>query len=159
MSIRVQNTFTWLWIVAVSASTIGFSMQRIYCYCAGVAKTGFFSLADLSCGSATVVDLPDCCHKPTVAKKASCCEKPAKDGYQSHGCTQKTTQVFQLKTEFLVEKPFEKNFDYPLWFRDIPMFRRLFRPSVCQTIFLQKPPPTKSPSGWERCVLHCTARC
>ncbi len=158
MSSRAKKSFAWLWIAALLTATVGISVQQIYCYCKGATTVSLFEAED-ACATERTDDY-DCCPQPKSLPTYACCEQNA-DGcsIESHdGCMEKSTKVFQLKTEFVVDKPFEKTFDCPLWLREMPMFRRYFRPVVCEAIFNTKPPPPAL-SGRDICLRHQLLRC
>lgn len=155
MSSRTKKSFAWLWIAALLTATVGISVQQIYCYCVGKTTISFFNAED-ACALEDQAAMPDCCAKSEAAP--SCCQKGAEDQEKDHNCTQKSTKVFQLKTEFVVDKPLEKSLDCPLWMQELPMFRRFFRPVICATFECQYPPPP-SLSGRDICLRHQLFRC
>lgn len=157
MSSRTKKTFAWLWMAALLTATIGISVRQIYCYCLGKTTISVFTSGD-ACASVTQATPKDCCTK--ARKQApSCCDKNGKNSAHDRGCTKKSTKVFQLKTEFVVENPFEKSFEGPLWLQESPMFRHFTRPVFCceQSFFNKAPPP--SPSGRDICLRHHLFRC
>jgi hypothetical protein len=160
MSSHTKKTFAWIWIAALSIATVGVSMQRIYCYCIGEATTSLFVLADDPCLSEQRIAEPDCCAKPEPSGKFACCTQAGEtcSASEHDGCMEKSTKVFQLKTEFLVDKPLEKTFDCPLWLREMPLFKRYLRPAMCEVTpaQAQRPPPL---SGRDICLLHQLFRC
>lgn len=144
-------------MVALLTATIGVSVQQMYCYCLGKTTTSV-----LAWNAPTIppqqVEPGTCCQKKEPVHR-TCCAKKGLTSKKAQGCNKKTTQVFQLKTEFLVDHPFEKSFDYPLWINDFPMLRRMARPVICDaSIFHQAlpPPPT---SGRQLCLRHHLALC
>lgn len=158
MTFPSRTSFVWLWIVALLTATVGLSVQRIYCYCVGETRVGLF-VADDACqmpGHGTADS--GCCSAPKHAAPApACCQKNGEQAsHDERGCTQKTTQVFQWKADFLVDKPFEKNFDLPAWSDEQPIFRKFIRPRLCETSLQSRPPPAPPPplSGRMVCVLH-----
>lgn len=96
MSKKSLLAIVWLWALTLSASTVGVSVQQIYCYCAGQTTVGIFEAED-ACAAES--DAKACCKKSA----RSCCAKPEKKD-TSHGCTSKTTRFIQLRTEFIPEK-------------------------------------------------------
>ena len=144
-------------MVALLTATTGVSVQQLYCRCLGETTISLVAI--------NAVHVPAqpggpgaCCHQK-VSKRSACCTKKGLASKTTPGCTQKTTQVFQLKTEFLVDHPTEKSFEFPLWINDFPMLRRMARPVICEaSIFHQAlpPPPT---SGRYVCVRHQLALC
>ena len=144
-------------MAALLTATVGVSVQRIYCYCVGETTIGFF-VADDACQMHHPSAIAGCCAKKQHASPArSCCEKGGnKSDHQDSGCTQKTTQIFHLKAEFLVDKPFEKNFDLPAWADEQFVFRQFLRQRLCEVpVQSNRPPPTPPPiSGRMTCVRH-----
>lgn len=155
MSIRTKNTFAWLWIAALLTATIGVSVQQMYCYCLGKTTISLFSSGE-GCQAEKKTARPDCCSRQKK-KTSSCCAKGADAAEKSHGCTKKSTKVFQMKTEFVVDNPFEKSLDGPLWQEEFPLYRHFFRPVICETTFFNKAPPPLS--GREICLRNHFIRC
>lgn len=147
MPLAVKRSFTWLWMAALLTATVGFSVHRIYCYCLDRATVSLFAPAEEGCGSAAA---ENCCEKPAVP--ACCAGDEQHDA--DHRCTDESTEVFQLKTEFVVDKPFEKSFDCPLWLHELPFFSRKLKPALCTAPVVPDAPPPDSPSGWEICLRH-----
>ena len=159
MSSRATKSFTWLWIAALLTATVGVSVQRMYCYCVGVTTISLFSAED-ACIADQRTDDFDCCQKPPSQPDNFCCNEAndtCADG-EHDGCMEKSTKVFQLKTEFVVDKPFEKTFDCPLWMEKMPVFRHFFRPALCEAVSFSKPPPPPL-SGRDICLRHQLFRC
>ncbi|MCB0530116.1 MAG: hypothetical protein H6565_10340 [Lewinellaceae bacterium] len=146
MSVKTTKSFAWLWIAALLTATIGISVKQIYCYCLDRTTISLFS-DDSDC-SAKGQEMPSCCEMSPPGP-STCCPAGAID----HNCEQKSTKVFQLKPEFVVDNPFEKSLDGPLWLDEIPVFKRMFKPVICGAImpYLAEPPPF---SGREICVRH-----
>ncbi len=159
MSTRTIKSFTWLWMATLLTATVGVSVQQIYCYCLGKARVSLFSIHD-TCAVEERTDVSDCCRQQPEQPPESCCEQNAETctGEQQGGCMEKSTKVFQLKTEFVVDKPLEKNYDCPLWIEKMPMFRRFLRPVVCETIFTDTSPPPAL-SGRDICLRLQIFRC
>lgn len=157
MSATAKKSFVWLWMAALLTATVGISVHEIYCYCLG--RTTSFALF------APAADDGDCAVKPAAApcckkdRLPPCCAKAADDA-KDHSCKKKSTQVFQLKTEFLVDKPFEKALDFPLWLEELPFFARPVRSALCDASGLfNKAPPPLPVSGREICLRHELFRC
>jgi len=142
-------------MAALVTATMGVSVQQIYCYCVGETTYSLFAAED-ACAEKDESEKPDCCAKPITLK--ACCAKGDTVSEKDHDCTHKTTKVFQLKTEFVVDKPFEKTFDCPLWIKEMPMFRRFFRPAICEVVTSNKAPPLPL-SGREISLRHQNFRC
>lgn len=161
MSATAKKSFAWLWIAALLSATVGISVHRIYCYCLGSTTYTLFAPTEGGCAYFKPPPEPakSCCKK--VEKPKSCCAAGEHKGpVKDHDCTKKTTRVFQLKTEFLVDKPFEKTFDFPLWLQDLPFVVRKLRPALCDaSIIFNKAPPPCPPSGWQICLDHQLFRC
>ncbi len=153
----LSRTFAWLWMAALLTATVGVSVQRIYCYCVGETTISLF-VADDACSMRQPSAVADCCaKKQRPSPTRPCCEKGGEMADQQDGdCTQKTTQVFQLKAEFLVDKPFEKNFDLPAWADEQFIFRQFLRQRLCEVpVQSNRPPPAPPPvSGRMTCVRH-----
>ena len=157
MSSRTTNTLAWLWIAALLTATVGVSMHRIYCYCMGQERVSLFSHTE-ACMPQERTSTADCCRKAASREETSCCSSDA--GESEHkGCMDQSTRFFQLKTEFVVDKPFEKHFDCPLWIEKMPVFRRFLRPAFCETTLPTDKAPPPSPSGRELIVRLRTFRC
>jgi hypothetical protein len=148
---KMTKSLAWLWIAALLTATVGVSVQRIYCYCVDKAIVTLFA-SDDACQMQKQESVADCCVKHSLATRPSCCEK---GGLSSKGCTQKTTEVFQLKPEFLVDKPFEKTFDLPAWVDELPIYRQFLRTRLCEATLPTRPPPAPPPvSGRMACVRY-----
>lgn len=142
MSSRTKKSFVWLWAAALLTATVGVSVQQIYCYCAGKASVSFWTMQP-DCAKEERAGVSDCCPKPEARAVPSCCEDND-DGCASNahkGCMEKSIRVFKLKTEFVVEKPFDKKLDCPKWIEKMPMFRQFFRPVVCLLAPAVEPSP------------------
>jgi hypothetical protein len=158
MSSRTKKSFAWLWIAALLTAKFGISMERIYCYCVGTTTVALFAAEGTCEVDATNADSA-CCAKPTSRPAHSCCQPDDESGLKKHnGCMEKSTKIFQLKTEFVVDKPLDKSFDCPLWLQEMPVFRRYLRPAVCDAVFRNKPPPPPL-SGRDICLRHQLFRC
>ncbi len=155
---RTKKSFAWLWMVALLTATFGISVQQIYCYCVGTTTVALFAAEDPCTIDAKNAD-SGCCAKPKSSPAHSCCEKGAgADLKEKDGCMKKSIKVFQLKTEFVVDKPLDKSFDCPLWLQEMPLFKRSLRPAVCGVSLLNKPPPPTL-SGRDICLRHQLFRC
>lgn len=152
---KITKFFAGLWIAALLSSTVGVSVQRIYCYCIGQTSVAFFATSEGGCYlKGHAVDLP-CCAKKSTSQYSGCCKKKEASAETQRGCTKKTTQVFQLRTEFLVDKPFEKSFDWPAWSDEIHVFKYLSCEMWCGVCLPNKPPPGSPPlSGRTICLRH-----
>ncbi|MBL7802600.1 MAG: hypothetical protein JNL02_02615 [Saprospiraceae bacterium] len=164
MSSTAKKSFAWIWIAALFTATVGVSVHRIYCYCLDSTSYSLFISPDEECdmGGDDAPAMQCCASKAPVCEEParSCCDKPGENAPKEHDCTQKTTKVFQLKTEFLVDKPMEKTFDFPLWLNDLPFFVRKVKPALCDaSVHFNKAPPPPGPSGWQICINHQIFRC
>lgn len=155
MSVRTKKTFVWLWVAALLTATMGISVQQIYCYCAGKTSISIFVIQDGDSCAAAKTDSGSCC--PVPEKVHSCCEKGPYAPGKSHECNHKSTRVFQMKPEFVVENPFENSFDGPLWMSEVPMFRHFVRPVLCTTEPVPLAPPPLS--GRDICLRHQVSLC
>jgi hypothetical protein len=153
MAKKSLKAIVWLWALTLSASTIGVSVQQIYCYCVGQTTVGIFEAED-ACASGS--DTKTCCTKPVT----SCCAKPEKKE-TSHGCTSKTTRLIQLRTEFIPEKKTE----LPAGFQDIELFAaspvfltvpRFTSPGISRLSAIAHSPPL---SGRQLCIRYQIFRC
>ncbi|HNE29982.1 MAG TPA: hypothetical protein PLW66_12480, partial [Saprospiraceae bacterium] len=104
MSTKAKKSFVWLWMAALLTATVGVSVHRMYCYCMGSASYSVFVAPDDSCTlHKAAARLKSCCSQkeqaaPVCEKPAqSCCGASEKIAGKDHGCTEKTTKVFQLK--------------------------------------------------------------
>lgn len=153
MASQSLKAIVWLWALTLSASTVGVSVQQIYCYCVGQTTVGIFEAED-ACSSRPEEDV--CCKKSV----RSCCSKPEKST-SGHGCTSKTTRVFQLKTEFTVEKKGDLLPAAP----DLASVQApslpVFIPQVTKSGYPAFPPLTHSPplSGRQMCIRYGVFRC
>jgi hypothetical protein len=102
MSARATKSITWLWIASLLIATVGVSGQQIYCYCMGKTTFSLFVAPD-GCAEKPLPETQKCCAVNHSKIPKSCCEKE-RQVKTAHGCTQKTTKVFQLKTEFTVQE-------------------------------------------------------
>jgi hypothetical protein len=145
----------WLWMTALLLSTIGISVQQIYCYCVGETM---FSLG-VGTESPCVRVLPkseSCCKKVT---QPSCCSKETVQDEAAPCCSKKPVKIFQLNAKYTVGQPLYKKFNCPLWADELPAFLRLYRPVICDASLSNKVPPDLPPrSGRDRCVRHAFFR-
>ncbi len=139
-------------------ATTGVSLQQIYCYCLGKTTTVLFS-SGLPCAADRAIEKVACCKRDSLPDQPTCCAKKAKVSKNDRGCAEKTTKVFQMKTEFLVDKPVEKAFDFPLWINDFPLLRRMSRPVICEAHIFHRALPPPPLSGRDLCLRHELARC
>ena len=171
-----RKSFVWLWIAALLTATTGVSMERIYCYCLGKTSISFFGLREVCEEQAPSAETNACCRKKETPPMP-CCRTAGVEtsdwalegrpfspdgaylGFSDPGCTHKTTQVFQLHTEYLPEKQAGFELDYPLWFKEISFLRRLTRPALCVADELPRHPKPPPVSGRDRCVRHQIYRC
>lgn len=153
MTKKSLKAIVWLWALTLSASTVGVSVQQIYCYCVGQTTVGIFEAED-ACASDS--DERDCCTK----QASSCCTKPEMQE-KAHGCTSKTTRFIQLRTEFIPEKKTE----LPAGFAEIDFFVSIsaFLPFRCfpqsgspSSIAVSNSPPL---FGRQLCIRYQIFRC
>ena len=163
MSAQVKKSIAWTWMVALLIATMGVSVHQVYCYCAGMGSVSLFTTPD-QCEAERLAETakPACCAKK-MAARSSCCEKGGHDSKKGkHGCTKKSTRVFQLKTEFtLTEKAGEKAFHTPLDLTVVPTFEWLpengFLTAETGIEAFPNPPPPLS--ARMICVRHGVSRC
>ncbi len=161
VSTQVKKSFSWFWMATLLVATTGVSLQQIYCYCLGRTTTLQVTSGAFGSDNAGMeVKKAGCCQKDSLPSKPSCCKKKmATASKNDRGCTKKTTKVFQMKTEFLVDKPVEKVFDFPLWINDFPILRRMSRPVICEATIFHRALPPPPLSGRDVCLRHELARC
>ena len=165
VTVLVKKSFAWIWMAALLTATMGVSVHQIYCYCAGMRSVSLFTVQDECSAQKTneeqAASIPACCAKKSPAKPA-CCKKGASDTKKEHGCTKKTTRVFQLKTEFTVaESDFGKIVHIPSDIPPTPDFVWYAESTITtQSVGIQAfPNPPPSLSGRMICVRHCVAIC
>lgn len=147
-------------MAALLTATVGISVHQIYCYCLD-RTTSFVLFAPADETGCTMESaaaaLAGCCKK---ALPPCCAKSDATADAGDHDCTEKSTRVFQLKTEFVVDKPFEKTLDCPLWLEESPFFTRKTKPALCDAapLFNKAPPPLPA-SGRDICLRHEHLRC
>ena len=144
-------------MVALLTATIGVSVQQIYCYCLGETTTSLLALQPNTAPAQHVE--PSACCQENKPVQHSCCAKKGLTAKKAQGCTKKTTQVFQMKTEYLVDHPVEKSYDFPLWINDFPMLRRMARPVICEANIFHPALPPPPMSGRDLCLRHQLYRC
>ncbi|MBK8966305.1 MAG: hypothetical protein IPM36_06430 [Lewinellaceae bacterium] len=144
----------WLWMAALLLSTVGISVQQLYCYCLGETAVSVFLDAEDPCEAFISEATADTC---CAALVGTCCEREKSlQAEPAPCCPQKSVQVFLLKSEFTVAQPWQKTFDCPLWADELPGFLRLYQPVICatapaHTINANLPPPL---SGRQICLRH-----
>lgn len=137
-------------------ATVGVNVQRIYCYCMGKTDVGIFYAED-ACQEGNAKAAATCCSSPkTAAKQQTCCggEASCSHAADSEGCTQRTTQFVHLEAKYVVDKPFAKNFEFPAWVPELPIFHRVVRRMLCEAQHPSQPPPPSPPPpfGRDLCV-------
>lgn len=147
----------WLWMTALLLSTVGFSVQQIYCYCLGETAISIFIDAEDPCG-AMLPDESACCESGAIT---GCCSREDNALEPLPCCSEKSVNVHSLKAEFTIGQPFQKSFDCPLWADELPAFLRLYRQVICDASLLNKAPPEPPPplSGRLLCLRHENFRC
>lgn len=158
MIARTKKTFVWLWVAALLSATMGVSVQQVYCYCLNKTTVSLFDADDACHAAAQAVAVTDCCVKKPAKASHSCCENLAAE---QKGCTQKTTTVFQLKTEFESNFFALKKLELPKSWASSPLPPSYFAPEVLAQKFVaqtfERPPPPAS--GRMICVRHGVFRC
>ena len=163
MSAQVKKSFAWTWMVALLIATMGVSVHQMYCYCAGIGSVSLFAMQDKCEGDRqTEAAKPSCCTKK-MAAKPSCCEKGAQGSKKGkHGCTKKSTRVFQLKTEFTIQEKVTELFPELTLDQDLtaippfPVFTPVpANPKIVFQLFAHPPPL----SGRMICVRHGVFLC
>ena len=167
MTAHALKSFVWLWMAALLSATMGMSVQQVYCYCEGKTTVSLFDLED-ACLSADAKEVSlsypihiigtGCCAQKVAATKHACCKAPQP---QQRGCTKKTTQVFQLKTEFEVGSSDFKKLEPPQTWAIAPGYPVFFTglTKVQSRVFqrFEQPPPALS--GRMICVRYGVFRC
>jgi hypothetical protein len=154
----LKKYLVWAWMVALFTATVGVSVQQIYCYCLNKTTISWFA-GDDACRVKETAETKtaSCCRK----QRASCCEKRAHKEHPGKPCTKKTTRVFQLKTEFVLEKQVEKQenqyFEAPV----IVQISNLIHFSTPKDAEIVQTPPKPPPplSGRNICLRHQHFRC
>lgn len=100
MSVRIRTSFVWLWMAALLSATVGMSVRQVYCYCTGKTQVSFFSLQASALEKKLTRALNECCAKKEHQSKPACCPQTA---LKNQGCTKKSTQYVQLKTELDIQ--------------------------------------------------------
>jgi hypothetical protein len=139
-----------MWMTALLTSTVGISVHRIYCYCLGQTTVSIFSSGKDACAEQLPASGDSCC----LSQEASCCESSCLTPASGQGCSDSSTEVLQLKTEFLVEHPAGLNIDCPAWVDDLPLFRRFFKPVLCDVVRPDLPDPPPPLSGRALCQRY-----
>lgn len=149
-------------MAALLSASVGVSVQKVYCYCLGKTTVSFFALEHTCRAHSEQLTQRSpgigCCSKKVAAAKRSCCDKADSE---KQGCTKKTTQVFQLKTEYEVGSFDFKKFDVPKSWALAHSFTA-FSPAILaiQKVGIhgfERPPP--APSGRMTCVRYGVFRC
>lgn len=154
MAKSVKLSLVWLWMTAVTIATVGISVHRIYCYCLNETSFSLFEATDpCDAAHAAPADEPaSCCSKD----KMSCCSKPddgaSVDG--EHGCMDESTEIFQLKGDFWLQKSPDLKLEYPVWFEEAPLFKRFVRPALCQVQPERQYRPPPPLTGRAICQRH-----
>ena len=157
--------FIWLWMATLMASTVGYSLHRVYCFCIGEARISWVTEAEDACADkmAEVCQLTDkasCCTQKV--QERSCCSSKKQSSHDGN-CKEKQVRFFKLKTEFWVEKfgglnSFFK--DFPLVVQEFPALQNyLFSGNSTLVPLLQERPPPLKPSGRAICIRHGVFRC
>lgn len=139
-------------MTALLLSTVGISVQQLYCYCLGETAVSVFLDAEDPCG-ASLSETADPCNSAFVP---DCCVSESLQAETAPCCSKKSVKVFLLKSEFTVAQPWQKAFDCPMWADELPFFLRLYRPVICdaasaQTVRTDPAPPL---SGRLICLRH-----
>ena len=105
----VKHITVALLIVVILFSTMGVSINTLYCFCTGESQISLFEIdhvCDKKPSESTPLpedfyDLPPCCQK--AIKKAAC----EKNVHNDHDCTKKTKKHFKADLKFLEIKKTE----------------------------------------------------
>jgi hypothetical protein len=92
-------------LIVISVSTMGFSVNTLYCFCMNQYQASLFNI-EHTCKNAVdhdddedLKDMPPCC------KKALACEKAKK--HEEGGCTKKEKKFFKADLKYLEIKKLE----------------------------------------------------
>jgi hypothetical protein len=92
-------------LIVISVSTMGFSVNTLYCFCMNQYEASLFNI-EHTCKNAVnhdddedLKDMPPCC------KKALACEKAKK--HEEGGCTKKEKKFFKANLKYLEIKKSE----------------------------------------------------
>lgn len=160
MSILIKKSFVWIWMAALLTATAGISVHQMYCYCKDLRTVSLFTTPE-ECSAQEAELTSDCCSKQE-SMLSSCCAKSPSSSPQKHGCTEKTTKVYQLNVQFtLGESGSDQSSQFPADLAPIPdgFCSTLRSEPALQTgiqSFANPPPPL---SGRMICVRHCLALC
>ncbi len=147
-------------MAALLTATAGISMHQMYCYCKDMRTVSLFSSPE-ECSVQEAVFISDCCSRQDPMRK-SCCAKSPSSSPKKHGCTEKTTKVYQLNVQFtLGETGLEQWSPLPVDLAPIPVgfFSALGSEPSIQTGIQSFPNPPPPLSGRMICVRHGVALC
>lgn len=159
MIATAKKYLVWIWMTALLSATIGISGHRIYCYCVGKTTFSFFQATD-ACQEEGKRVVDACCQKKP-ARHVCCDTEDAQDAVKSN-CTKKTTEVFKLKTEFVVEQQALKAFCVQaLEMPQAPLYAFTLPAPWFGALCLNKAPPAPPPPfpGRFICLRHELFRC
>lgn len=156
MSKHLTSHITWLWIIALLSSTVGVSVHRIYCHCAGITSVSLYK-AELPCSNIAEKQPESCCQKTKINKTTSSCCASKNDQEDAEECTDKasskggcmedTIEWLKLKNDAVFD-PNQSSpeflFDFLACICDQSLFPGFFSPAYCQKAILPqypKPPP------------------
>ncbi|MCB0535613.1 MAG: hypothetical protein KDD14_25640 [Saprospiraceae bacterium] len=152
MSTQKYFPILWLWLAALLLSTVGISVQQVYCYCADKTSISLFGEAKDACAN-TAADAETCCKKQALPE---CCSPQVSDSGTAGCCTKTAATFFRLDAKYTVEQSVLKKFDCPFWAEEQPAFLSLYSPVICDAGVLNKAPSQLPPSlsGRDICLRH-----
>ncbi len=134
-------------IAIVMFSTMGLSVNTVYCLCTGETKISLVEIED-NCDKKPsestplpkgFYNLPPCCQN--AIKKAAC----SKEGKKDHDCTKKTKKIYKADLKFLEIKKTELPTIELLAVTPLASFPEIFTPIFdrlnLQSEALPRPPP------------------
>jgi hypothetical protein len=140
----LKNITVGFLIVVMMVSTMGFSINTMYCLCMGQYEVSLFEI-DHKCDKEE--EKPD----PAIAKMHPCCqkammEKACKEKKEHKGCTQHEKKYVKADLKFTefhkTEMPKVPTFEaLPVCFHTIPVYLKVAFISEIQPILAYRPPP------------------
>lgn len=158
---RHHKLFVWLWAASLLTATVGVSVHQVYCYCLGQTSIEWPGRSEHECLAAETPVAACCAERKAEPAPKSCCKSEAKNEHK-RDCKERSVKVFQLKTEFLVEKTTLKAFDFQDFVvpQPVDFTYCLTTPEVAlNRLNKAPPPPPPSPGGRAICVRNSVFRC
>ncbi|TNE52600.1 MAG: hypothetical protein EP344_15655 [Bacteroidetes bacterium] len=158
MTTRIKISLIWLWMAALFTSTVGISVQQLYCFCVGETTFSLFDEAIDACAGEKAVSADACCK----VAPPPCCAAEDTVATDEHGCTKKSVRVLRLNVEYLIGQPLDKTLTYPVTALIAPVWQYTFQPPWrCSPTLTNKAPPPLPPclSGRMISLRHEVFRC